>query len=90
MMACNDSIMLECHIYRLLRMFCRSSPCYAQLLDLFHDVTYQTSIGQLLDLITAPVGTFAKECVSSRPEREREGEREMLSHERRKLTRLCC
>ena len=27
-----------------------------QLLELFHDVTYQTSCGQLIDLITAPIG----------------------------------
>jgi len=26
------------------------------LLELFHDVTYQTSCGQLIDLITAPIG----------------------------------
>lgn len=56
MNACNDCILLECHIYRLLKMFVAGSRCYAQILDLFHDVTYQTSVGQMLDLITAPVG----------------------------------
>ena len=33
------------------RAFARS-----QILELFHDVTYQTSCGQLIDLITAPIG----------------------------------
>lgn len=56
MNACNDCILLECHIYRLLKMFVSDSRCYAKILDLFHDVTYQTSVGQMLDLITAPVG----------------------------------
>jgi farnesyl diphosphate synthase len=28
----------------------------AQLLEIFHEVTYQTSCGQLIDLITAPIG----------------------------------
>ena len=28
----------------------------AQVLELFHEVTYQTSCGQLIDLITAPIG----------------------------------
>ena len=28
----------------------------SQILELFHDVTYQTSCGQLIDLITAPIG----------------------------------
>jgi hypothetical protein len=27
-----------------------------QLLEMFHEVTYQTSCGQLIDLITAPIG----------------------------------
>ena len=30
------------------------------LLDLFHDVTYQTSHGQLLDTTTAPIGTVRR------------------------------
>ena len=34
-----------------------SLPCYATLLDLFHEVTFQTAHGQLLDTTTAPIGT---------------------------------
>lgn len=31
----------------------RQDPYYVDLLDLFHEVTFQTELGQLLDLITA-------------------------------------
>ena len=56
MNACNDCILLEAHIYRLLKMFCKDLSCYHDIVELFHEVTYQTSVGQLLDLITAPIG----------------------------------
>ena len=54
--AINDGIVLEAHIYRVLKRHFAALPCYAALLELFHDITYQTSMGQLLDLITAPAG----------------------------------
>ena len=72
--ACNDCIVLEACIYKILKKNAASLPCYVQarysspdlllpphaasqqLLELFHDVTYQTSCGQLVDLITAPIG----------------------------------
>jgi len=56
MVACNDYILLEAHIYRVLRSHFAGSKAYGRLLELFHEVTYQTSHGQLLDLITAPEG----------------------------------
>lgn len=52
--AINDSFMLEGAIYRLLKVHFRPEPYYADLLDLFHETTYQTEMGQLVDLITAP------------------------------------
>ncbi|CDO91830.1 unnamed protein product [Kluyveromyces dobzhanskii CBS 2104] len=52
--AINDSFMLEGAIYCLLKNHFRSQPYYVDLLELFHDVTFQTELGQLLDLITAP------------------------------------
>lgn len=52
--AINDSFMLEAAIYFLLKKHFRSDPCYVHLLELFHDVTLQTEIGQQIDLITAP------------------------------------
>lgn len=57
MVACNDYILLECCIYRVLRNHFKATPAYAQLLELFHEVTFQTSHGQLLDLTTAPPGS---------------------------------
>lgn len=56
LIACNDYILLEAHIFRILKLHFSTRPYYVQLLDLFHEVTYQTSNGQLYDLITAPVG----------------------------------
>ncbi|KAH7886779.1 isoprenoid synthase domain-containing protein [Phlebopus sp. FC_14] len=52
--AINDSFMLEGAIYYLLKKYFRSEPYYVHLLELFHDTTYQTEMGQLVDLITAP------------------------------------
>ena len=56
MNAINDGLVLECQIYSMLKRHCKSLPCYAELLEMFHDVTYQTASGQLIDLITAPIG----------------------------------
>ena len=52
--AINDAFMLEASIYHLFRTHFRSQPYYADLLDLMHETTYQTELGQLVDLITAP------------------------------------
>ncbi|KAI8800497.1 geranyltranstransferase [Cladochytrium replicatum] len=54
LLAINDSFLLESFIYRLLRKHLRNEKYYTELLDLFHEVTYQTELGQLMDLITAP------------------------------------
>ena len=52
--AINDAFMLEAAIYHLLKVHFKSKPYYGHLLELFHDVTFQTELGQLIDLITAP------------------------------------
>jgi len=52
--AINDAFMLEAAIYVLLKKHFKQEPYYVDLLELFHDVTFQTELGQLLDLITAP------------------------------------
>lgn len=57
MVACNDYILLDCCIYRILKTHFTGHPAYTQIVDLFHEVTYQTAQGQLLDVITAPIGT---------------------------------
>lgn len=51
--AINDSFMLEAAIYALLRKHFRGESYYVDLQDLFHEVTLQTELGQLLDLVTA-------------------------------------
>lgn len=52
--AINDSFMLEAAIYILLKKYFKKESYYVDLLELFHEVTFQTELGQLLDLITAP------------------------------------
>ncbi|KAH9830737.1 farnesyl-diphosphate synthase [Rhodofomes roseus] len=54
LIAINDSFMLEMAIYYLIKSHFRSEPCYINLVELFLETTYQTEIGQLIDLITAP------------------------------------
>ncbi|KAG6833026.1 hypothetical protein H0H87_012285 [Tephrocybe sp. NHM501043] len=56
MVAINDSFMLNSAIYHLLRTHFRSHPRYIDIVDLFHDITYKTEMGQLVDLVTAPEG----------------------------------
>lgn len=54
MLAINDSFMLEGAIYVLLAKHFRSHPSYIGFIELFHTVTFQTELGQLCDLLTAP------------------------------------
>ena len=54
LIAINDSFILESMIYRLLKKHFKTESYYVELLDLFHEVTWQTELGQLMDLITAP------------------------------------
>ncbi|XP_037593889.1 farnesyl pyrophosphate synthase-like [Cebus imitator] len=50
------AILLEACIYRLLKLYCREQPYHLNLIELFLQSSYQTEIGQTLDLITAPQG----------------------------------
>lgn len=54
MIAINDAFMLESSIYVILRKHFRNHPAYVEFLELFHEITFQTEIGQLCDLLTAP------------------------------------
>ncbi|KAI8947241.1 farnesyl pyrophosphate synthetase [Xylaria longipes] len=54
MVAINDAFMLESAIYTLLKKHFRSHPSYVDMIELFHEVTLQTELGQLCDLLTAP------------------------------------
>ncbi|KAJ7283198.1 farnesyl-diphosphate synthase [Mycena rebaudengoi] len=53
MVSINDSCMLEGAIYRLLKAHFRGTPYYVDLLEIFHETTYKTEMGQLVDLLTA-------------------------------------
>ncbi|XP_046662287.1 farnesyl pyrophosphate synthase-like isoform X2 [Homalodisca vitripennis] len=51
--AANDGIFIESGIYQLLRRYFVDKPYYFQAIDLFHDATHKTIMGQALDLLTA-------------------------------------
>jgi len=52
--AINDAFMLEAAIYHLLKSHFRQESYYVDLLELFHEISHLTEMGQLVDLITAP------------------------------------
>ncbi|KAF7187010.1 Farnesyl pyrophosphate synthase [Pseudocercospora fuligena] len=54
MIAINDAFMLESSIYILLKKYFRQEKNYVDLIELFHEVTFQTELGQACDLLTAP------------------------------------
>ncbi|KAF2467830.1 terpenoid synthase [Lindgomyces ingoldianus] len=54
MIAINDAFMLESAIYLLLKKHFRKEKSYIDMVELFHEVTFQTELGQLCDLLTAP------------------------------------
>ena len=54
MIAINDAFMLESSIYALLKKYFRQEKNYIDLVELFHEVTFQTELGQSCDLLTAP------------------------------------
>lgn len=54
MSAINDAFLLESAIYLLLKKYFRQEKYYIDLLELFHEVTLQTELGQSCDLLTAP------------------------------------
>jgi farnesyl diphosphate synthase len=54
MIAINDAFMLEGAIYILLKKYFRQESYYVDLMELFHEVTFQTELGQTCDLLTAP------------------------------------
>eukprot|EP01111_Echinosteliopsis_oligospora_P017232 TRINITY_DN739_c0_g1_i1.p1 TRINITY_DN739_c0_g1~~TRINITY_DN739_c0_g1_i1.p1 ORF type:complete len:445 (-),score=88.84 TRINITY_DN739_c0_g1_i1:64-1206(-) len=58
LVAINDAFLLESMIYRILSKYFRDQPYYVEILELFHEVSYQTELGQLLDLTQPPRGNF--------------------------------
>jgi len=54
MNAINDGLLLEAQIYVVLKNYFGSEPqLYIQLIDLLHETTHQTALGQFLDLTTS-------------------------------------
>ncbi|KAG2373786.1 hypothetical protein C9374_011875 [Naegleria lovaniensis] len=54
MTACNDYLIVESHIYKILKHYFNEPSLYVPLVDLFHEVTYMTELGQLHDLRSLP------------------------------------
>ncbi|XP_046999558.1 farnesyl pyrophosphate synthase-like [Schistocerca americana] len=54
--AVNDGLLLESGIYELLRRYFQDKSYYIEILNLFHDVTFKTTVGQSLDLLTSQAG----------------------------------
>lgn len=63
--AVNDSLILETVIYFLLKKYFSQHPKYLQLVELFHEVSYQTQLGQLLDLTAQPQGQKNSQILKS-------------------------
>ena len=53
MNAINDGLLLEAHIYVILQKYFGDDPVYVNLLELLHETTHQTALGQFLDLTTS-------------------------------------
>ena len=53
--AINDAFILQANLYTVLKRHFKTHPAYVELLELFTDVTFQTELGQLLDLTSNPI-----------------------------------
>ncbi|KAG5176778.1 farnesyl pyrophosphate synthase [Tribonema minus] len=53
--AINDAFILESLVFKVLNRHFSQESYYLQLMELFHDVTYRTEMGQLLDLTSQPL-----------------------------------
>ncbi|KAJ8761038.1 hypothetical protein K2173_025745 [Erythroxylum novogranatense] len=56
LIAVNDGILLRFHIPRILKNHFKGKTYYADLVDLFNEVEFQTTCGQMIDLITTLEG----------------------------------
>lgn len=54
MIAINDAFMLEAAMYILLKKYFRNHPAYVDFIELLHETSFQTELGQTCDLLTAP------------------------------------
>lgn len=53
LIAINDGMMIENAVYHILKRFFREKSYYVDLMDLFHEATLITTVGQSLDMQTA-------------------------------------
>ncbi|KXJ08015.1 farnesyl pyrophosphate synthase [Exaiptasia diaphana] len=58
LIAVNDCIMMEQTVFDLLKKHIRHKDYYLDVVELFHEVAYLTSLGQSMDLITKPGKAF--------------------------------
>ncbi|RYY33193.1 polyprenyl synthetase family protein, partial [archaeon] len=54
LIAINDCLLLQAHMLKFIKVYFDKHPAYVQLLELFNEVTWQTELGQMLDLTTQP------------------------------------
>nr|BBH72801.1 farnesyl diphosphate synthase-3 [Nasutitermes takasagoensis] len=54
--AINDGLLLEQSLYQLLRRYFRDKPYYACVLELFHDTTFNTVMGETFDILASHFG----------------------------------
>ncbi|KAJ0240551.1 Farnesyl pyrophosphate synthase 1 [Hirschfeldia incana] len=60
MVGINDGILIRNHVHRILKKHFRGKPFYFDLVDLFNEVEFQTSCGQMIDMITTGEKDLAK------------------------------
>ncbi|XP_018347536.1 PREDICTED: farnesyl pyrophosphate synthase-like isoform X1 [Trachymyrmex septentrionalis] len=54
--AINDSLLLECSIFYLIKKYFKEKDCYVILLEMFYDSILKTVMGQSLDLLSTNFG----------------------------------
>ncbi|OQR76545.1 farnesyl pyrophosphate synthase-like, partial [Tropilaelaps mercedesae] len=64
-MAINDALLLETIIFRVIKQVFRNHPSYVDILELLHEVHYQTSRGQCLDMLSEKKQVFSEERYKS-------------------------
>lgn len=55
MIAINDAFLLQTHLYKYIMRYFKGSPYYMQLIELFIETTWQTELGQQMDLTSQPL-----------------------------------
>ncbi|BAF16035.1 farnesyl pyrophosphate synthase [Oryza sativa Japonica Group] len=52
----NDGIILKCHILIMIKKYFREKPYFLDILEIWSEIALQTSLGQMLDLISTHTG----------------------------------